>query len=171
MAEAGSTAPPGLRIVHLVDVPEATATLVDWFTAEWRPWYGPRGDGDAATDLAACRSRNALPLCLVALDGDDTVLGTAGLRAESVGSELGVGPWLAAVLVGPAHRGHSIGKALVAAIEAEARRLGFRAIYTSTEAPEPTMARHGWHAIAPTQSLRGPITVYRRDLPTGNAFE
>ena len=119
---------PNFRIAHLIDAPGAAPVLARWFVAEWGPWYGPGGDGDAEADLAACRVRDALPLCLVALGPGDVVLGTAALRDESVGSELGVGPWLAGLLVAPEHRGRGVGAALVAAIEGEAANLGFAAI-------------------------------------------
>ena len=151
-----------MRIVHLVDAPEALPALVQWFIEEWAPWYGPGGDGDAEADLAACDSRDALPICLVALDGEGGVLGTASLRAESVGAELAPGPWLAAILVGKAHQGRAIGTALAAAIEDEARRLGFAAIYTSTDAAEGIMQRRGWQRIGTTMSLRGDVAVFRR---------
>jgi GNAT superfamily N-acetyltransferase len=154
--------PSDLRIVHLVDAPEAAPVLARWFVDEWTPWYGPGGAGDADADLAACRSREALPICLVALDGEGAVLGTAALKDESVGSELGVGPWLAAILVGPEHRGRGVATALVAAIEAEARRLGLAAIYTSTDSAGNIMERRGWQAIGATDTLRGSATVYRR---------
>ena len=45
----------------------------------------PNGPGDAKSDLAACRSRDELPICLVALSMDGEVLGTAALKSESVG--------------------------------------------------------------------------------------
>ena len=115
-----------LGIVHLLEAPGAVDTLAEWFADEWAPWYGPGGEGDAEGDLAACRSRDALPICLVALSESGDVLGTASLRSESVGSELGVGPWLAAVLVPREHQGQGVGTALVAAIEAEARRSRLR---------------------------------------------
>ncbi len=156
------TARQDMRIVHLVDVPEASPTLVQWFVEEWAPWYGPDGQGDAEADFAACRSRDALPICLVALDGEGGVLGTASLKAESVGAELAPGPWLAAMLVGKAHQGRGIGTALAGAIEEEARRLGFAAIYTSTDAAEGIMERRGWQWIGTTVSLRGDIAVFRR---------
>jgi len=153
-----------MRIAHLVDVPEAAATLVRWFVEEWAPWYGPGGAGNAEEDLAACRSREALPICLVAVGEDGEILGTAALKSDSVGSELGVGPWLAAILVGKARRGQGIGSALVAAIEGEAARLGFDAIYTSTDAASAMVRRRGWQAFGATLSLRGPITVYRLEI-------
>jgi len=153
-----------LHIVHLVDAPEAAPVLVRWFVEEWRPYYGPGGPGDAEADIAACRSRNALPICLVALDDDGALLGTVALRTDSVGSELGVGPWLAALLVARELRGQGIGTALVAALEDEARRLGYAAIYTSTDAAERLMRQRGWQAMGTTLSLRGPITVFRRQL-------
>ena len=55
------------RIVHLVDAPQAAPTLARWFVEAWAPYYGPGGPGDAEGDLAACRGRGALPICLVVL--------------------------------------------------------------------------------------------------------
>jgi GNAT superfamily N-acetyltransferase len=153
-----------MPIVHVLDAPEAVPTLARWFVEEWSPWYGPDGPGDAQADLAACSSRSELPICLVALNGDNDALGTAALKSESVGSELGVGPWLAALLVGREYRGKGVGSSLVEAIEGEAYRLGFTSIYTSSENDEILMTRRGWKAIGTTASLKGPITVYRREL-------
>ena len=150
-----------IRIVHLLEAPEVAPMLELWFIEEWMPWYGPDGPGDAESDLAACRSRDELPICLVALNMDDKVLGTAALKSESVGSELGVGPWLAAVLVGKDHQGKGVGTALVKAIEEEAVRLGFDSIYTSTDTAEGILERRGWQAFGTTESLRGPVTIYR----------
>lgn len=148
-----------------MDAPEAAPTLARWFVEEWTPWYGPDGPGDAEADLAACRGRDALPICLVALDGNGGgVLGTAALKTESVGSEIGAGPWLAALLVGRDHRLQGVATALVEAIENEARRLDFQSIYTSTDAAEGIMERRGWQAHGTTQSLRGPIIIYRRQV-------
>lgn len=154
----------GFKIVHLADLPQAAATLERWFIEEWTPWYGPDGQGDAAADLAACAGRDSLPICLVALDAGGEVYGTVALKAESVGSDGAPGPWLAALLVGRPYRGRGVATALVAAIEAEARRLGFGAIYTSTDNAAAIMRRQGWQACGETESLRGTVGIFRRDL-------
>ena len=153
-----------IRIVHLMDAPEVATKLERWFIDEWSPWYGPDGPGDAAMDLAACRSRDALPICLVVLNNDDDVLGTAALKSDSVGSEIGVGPWLAAVLVASDHRGKGVATALVKAIEGEAARLGFEAIYTSTSPADGKLERKGWQAFGASESLRAPVAIYRRQV-------
>lgn len=158
-------------IVHLVDLPQAAATLERWFIEEWTPWYGPGGHGDAAADLAACASRDTLPICLVAVDAKGEPLGTAALKAESVGSDCAPGPWLAALLVARAYRERGVATALVAAIEAEARRLGFGAIYTSTDGAADIVQRQGWHACGEAASLRGTITIFRRDLDPESASD
>ncbi len=150
-----------IRIVHLLEAPEVAPMLERWFIEEWMPWYGPDGPGDAESDLAACRSRDELPICLVALNMADEVLGTAALKSESVGSELGVGPWLAAVLVGKGHQGKGVGTVLVKAIEEEAARLGFDSIYTSTDTAKGILERRGWQAFGTSESIRGPVTIYR----------
>ena len=153
-----------MRIRHLIDVPDAVPELTQWFIEEWEPWYGDAGPGDAEGDLVASCRRDALPIGLVALGETGELLGTAALKAESVGSEIGAGPWLAALLVGKAHRGKGVATALVAAIEQEARRLGFDALYTSTDVAEPLLRRRGWQALGTTDSLRGAITIYRKEL-------
>jgi GNAT superfamily N-acetyltransferase len=147
-----------------LEVPEVGPTLARWFIEEWSPWYGPNGPGDAHADLAACRSREVLPICLVAFDMDGRLLGTAALKSESVGSEIGAGPWLAAVLVGTDHQGKGVGTALVKAIEEEAARLGFGSIYTSTDRAARILERRGWQAFGTAQSIRGEVAIYRRQV-------
>ena len=154
-----------MRIVHLVDAPDTLPTLVNWFVEEWAPWYGPGGAGDAPSDLASCLNRDEIPLALLALDANDEILGTAALKPESVGSETGTGPWLAALLVERGHRRRGIGTALIEAIEAEAWRLGFASLYTSTDVAESLLRRRGWQAVGTTESLRGTITIYRLRAP------
>ncbi len=156
--------PRDMRIVLLADVPETMPTLARWFVAEWEPYYGGNGPGDAEADLAQCCNRDRLPLAVVALNGDGGVLGTAALKSESVGSELGVGPWLAALLVGEAHRCRGVGSALVGAIEAEAHRLGFSEIFTSSDGATGLLERGGWRAFETARSLRGTVAVYRRPI-------
>ena len=158
------TVNPEICIVHLLEVPQQIPVLVDWFIAEWESWYGAEGSGNAEQDLAACCDRDRIPLCLVALDTNDELLGTAALRAESVGSKLGDGPWLTGFLVEPEHRRKGIGTALVAAIEAETGRLGFDAVYVSTDTAGYLFERRCWQAAGPASSLRGPVTVYCRSL-------
>ena len=144
---------PRVTISHLIDVVELRPVLIAWYEAEWAPWYCPGGAGDAAQDVAVYRSRDTLPLCLVALDPSGTPLGSAALKWESLGDELEVGPWLAALLVERKYRGQGIAARLIDAIKAEAMRLEFDAIYTSTEIPPDRMAANGWQASArPTVS-------------------
>lgn len=156
-----------IRIAHLKDFPGHLPILEQWFIKEWTPWYGPNGAGDARADLQACSGKDTLPICLVALDEGGDLLGTAALKSDSVGSELGVGPWLAAFLVAPEHRGKGVGTALVEAIETEAAHLGFEYIYISTDSAQHILERRGWEKFGRTQSLRGALSVYRCTLLGG----
>ncbi len=153
------------RIVPLADIVESIPILARWFIGEWEPYYGPDGPGDAAKDLKDCCNRDEIPLALVALDDSGAVLGTAALKAESVGAESGLGPWLAALFVPVEHRKRGVATALVEAIESEAGRLGFEAIYTSTDAAENIVKGRGWTDMGEeATSLRGRVAVYRQRL-------
>lgn len=157
-------APRGVRIVNLVEAPGAMPVLERWFVEEWAPWYGPGGPGDAGEDLRACRNHGHLPFCLVAVDVLGNPVGTAALRSRSAGDDVAAGPFLTGLLVAAPHRGRGIATALVAAVEAEAARLGFRAIYCSTDSAAGLLVRRGWRPVGRTSSLRGAVTVHRRDL-------
>ncbi len=155
------------QIVPLADAVATIPLLTRLFIEEWGPYYGPDGPGDAEKDLHESCNRDDLPVALVALDDDGTVLGTAALKKESVGSELGLGPWLAAFYVPIEHRKRGIGSALVEAIENKARSFGFESIFVSTDAAENIIRRRGWTALENTvESLRGPVAVYKLGLST-----
>jgi GNAT superfamily N-acetyltransferase len=156
------TAP--IDIVRLADRPEFGPRLAALYISEWQPWYGPDGAGNANADLAARTNTERIPLCLIALDEAANLLATASLETSSVGSELGTGPWLAAVVVIPSQRGRGIGTALVERAEAEALRLGFTEIFGSTDSAGRILMLRGWKKIGNTKSLRGEIEVYRKNL-------
>jgi len=150
-------------IALLIDRSSAIPRLADLFTDEWTPWYGPDGKGNAQADLVGCMNRNHLPIAVVAENKDGLVLGTAALKQESLGSECGFGPWLAAVVVAPDFRGHGIGSSLIQAVEKQAENLAFTRIYTSTDTANSIVERCGWKCLHHTvQSLRGPVSIYEK---------
>ena len=153
-----------IRIVHLLEEPEAARTLEQWFIEEWAPWYGLDGPGDAARDLEACNSIDDLPICLIAIGPDREILGTASLKTESAGSEQGMGPWMAAVLVDRSYRRQGVGTALVMAIGEEAKRLGFEAVFTSSDSAIGILRRLDWKKIGNTQTLRGRVPIFSKRL-------
>jgi GNAT superfamily N-acetyltransferase len=153
------------KILLLAEAPFAIPTLSRWFVEEWAPWYGPGGQGDASADLLACCNHDHLPLALVALDNDDQALGTAALKPRSLGSELGYGPWLAAVLVGRPFRRQGIANALIGAMEDQARRLNLSRIYVSTNSAVSLVTRRGWIPTGDeVGSLRGRVSIFSLDL-------
>ena len=152
------------EIVPLAAARAHIPLLVRWFEAEWAPWYGPDGDGDARHDLDCAARHAGLPYAVVALDTAGGPTGTASLRGDSVGSDLAAGPWLSAIYVDPGFRGQGIGTALVAAIEGAAARFGYGEICTSTDTAAGIMARRGWTEIGQSASLRGDIAVFRKCL-------
>lgn len=156
--------PVTIAIRYLADMPEAVSELAEQFRAEWEPYYGATGPGNAEADLLSCCRKDDIPLALVAVTDHGKIAGTGALKAESVGAEAGEGPWIAALLVVPDKRGKGIGTALVAALEDEARRLRFPALYTSTDTAGGLLLRRGWRKGREVPSLRGPITLFRLDL-------
>lgn len=148
-------------IRHLADVPSALPALERLYCAQWPAWYGPGGPGNARADLEAAAQHGALPLAMVACTAADQVLGCAMLKAKSVGAELGHGPFLAGFVVMPLARRQGVGAALVAAIEAEAARLGFGALFGSTDSAGGILTRRGWRAVGRAPSSRGEMVVYR----------
>lgn len=135
--------PAAISVEPLALHPQAIPVLRGWFEAEWPAYYGPGGPGSAQRDLEACANEASLPVGVVALlEGE--VCGVAALKAESIPSHAHLSPWAAAGLVDPALRGRGIGRLLLAAVEQQARKLGFAQVYCGTSSAHGLLQRSGW---------------------------
>lgn len=153
------------RIVTLNTKPETADAVSGLYLLQWPQWYGAEGPGDARQDLAVClESNEALPSCLVALEGSGQVVGTGCLRETSPGSERYPGAWLTGLVVDKAYRRCGIGSALVAAAEAEALRLGFDALHASTSSAGSILVRREWTRIDQVTSSGECLDVFRKSL-------
>ena len=113
-----------LSIELLAAHPELLPVLQEWFEAEWPSYYRASSPGDAQRDLQAFTNHGSLPVGVVAFR-EGSVCGVAALTAESIASHRHLSPWAGAGLVRPSERGKGIGAQLLAALEQEARTLGF----------------------------------------------
>ena len=156
-----------LNIELLADHPEALPVLKELFETEWEPYYGPKGPGDAETDIRKSAGRNELPIALVAiLDG--TICGTAALKKESLTTYPDLFPWLAALLVIPEYRNQGIGEQLIIAIEKLAKQLGYNEIYVGTGDKSgmsvTTLNKRSWEFIDKSDYVVSEASVYRKSL-------
>ncbi len=148
-------------IEYLSDHPDAISELAGWYVSEWRPYYGDTGPGDARVDLEARLSREALPVGIVAMEGD-RVLATAALGLDVTTI---LTPSIIGLLVGHDHRRMGIGTALIKTCVDIARNLGHPRLYVSTSVLGGLLKSMGWQEMGETKFLndeRG--TVYVRDL-------
>ena len=131
-----------VEITHLFERPEHLNTIARWIHEEW--WSDTPGHTveTMAARLREASDRNAVPLSLVALHAGSPV-GTVNLVANDNDERPDLTPWLAALLVAPAHRGKGVGSSLVQSLVAEATRLGIPRLYLGTDIPR-YYAKLGW---------------------------
>ncbi len=123
-----------LRIGHLFEAPRHREAVAHLIHHEF--WTEVPG---ASVDKMAARLRNAatadaLPLCLIALQGDDPV-GVVNLVDNDDEDHPEWRPWLAGMVVAEHWRAQGIGSMLVRALLAEAKRLRFERVYFGTDGP------------------------------------
>jgi predicted N-acetyltransferase YhbS len=87
-----------------------------------------------AARLGEASTADALPLCLIALHGDE-VVGAINLVDNDDDDHTDWHPWLAGMVVAAPHRGQGIGSQLVRALLVEAKRLNFDRVYFGTDGP------------------------------------
>jgi GNAT superfamily N-acetyltransferase len=152
-----------IRIAPLAAHPEVLPVLAAWFQVEWPAWYGPGGPGDAEQDLRDFANRGSLPVGVVAFR-EGRLCGVAALKAQSIASHAQLSPWAAAGLVEPTLRQRGIGAALLAALEAEARALGYPSIYCATSTAASLLERAGWSLLETVQHDGQALGLYRKAL-------
>lgn len=152
-----------VAIEPLASHPELLPLLRQWFESEWPAYYGPAGPGDAHQDLLAFANRGSLPVAVVAFH-DGRPCGVAALKVESIASHRHLFPWAAAGFVVPSERGQGIGAELLAALEQEARSLGFRHIYCGTSAANSLLRRCDWQLIEHIIHEGQGLDIYRKAI-------
>ena len=140
-----------MKVALLADHTGAIETLAAWYEHEWEPYYGARGPGDAAADLASRCNRDRLPAGLLAMDAD-TVVGTAALDRDI---SSGLAPAVVGLLVAPAHRGQGVGGALLDAAGQLANELGYDELFISTSILGDWLRRNGWQEKGDVRFMNG----------------
>jgi len=101
----------------------------------------------------------------VALSADDELVGMATLvDDDELPNAPEPGPWLAAVLTLPAHRGIGVASAVVQRIVRQAHELGIPALYLYTSDQQQWYAKKGWIAARETELNGIAHTVMRLPL-------
>jgi GNAT superfamily N-acetyltransferase len=153
-----------LTIAPLAEHPQWLPMLASWLEEEWPGWYGPDGPGNATEDLAEAADAGSLPVAVIALC-DGVPCGMTVLRpTDAAAEQTGHAPWVGGGLVRADLRGQGIGARLLAAIEDEARRLGFATIYCSTRAAQRLLERSGWESLGAITHEGAPLAVYRKAI-------
>jgi GNAT superfamily N-acetyltransferase len=151
-----------VTIAPLAEHREWLPMLARWLEREWPDWYGPDGPGDAADDLEQAAHRDRLPVAAIALRGG-VPCGISVLRpTDAAAAQTGHAPWVGGGLVRAELRGQGIGTRLLAAMEDEARRLGFATIYCSTRGAQRLLERCGWEPIGTITHDGSPLAIYRK---------
>ena len=135
-----------MEIVPLVERPEHVDQVAAWGFAEWGHLNPGQTLQSRTAQIRESLTVDRVPIVLVALDDAGTLVGTASLLFDDLEGDPR-NPWLASVFVPAERRGEGIASALVAAVEAAARRLGYPMLYLFTTSAARLYAGRGWRAL------------------------
>ena len=100
----------------------------------------------------------------VLFDAAGEPVGTASLARRDLAARPDLTPWLAGVVVAPAHRGRGNATALVRHVEGFAAAAGVGRLWLYTATAEGLYARLGWHRAGLEQDHGREVVLMRRDL-------
>jgi predicted N-acetyltransferase YhbS len=156
-----------VKIEYLADRQEHVATVAAWHRREWGHLRPEESLDMRAAKLRASSGHRDIPTVFIASTGS-TLLGSAMLVAHDMDSRLQWSPWLAGVVVAPEHRRRGVGAALAEHAAAEARALGWPALYLYTFSTEQYYARLGWQLgwqlIERSSYFGEPVSIMSRPL-------
>lgn len=138
-----------VNIVPLCNHPSVAIEVATWYHAEWgymHPGSTPTSiEGELMHDVNSA----ALPLCFVALNSHDTVVGAAELKLREVAKLTEFEHWLGGVYVAAESRGQGIASLLALHVAAIAHsQYSVSHLYLQTEQPDGGLyARLGWQEV------------------------
>lgn len=135
-----------MRVVPLVERPTLAEQVSVWGFDEWGHLSPGQTLDERRAKVQGKMNVDRVPIAFVALDDDGGIVGTASLIFDDLEDDPR-NPWLASVYVPPAHRQRGIASALVSAVEAAARRIGYDRLYLFTTSAAALYERLGWTAL------------------------
>lgn len=140
-----------MEIKYVADCPQHLEITAFWCFREWHELYPDESVEDVIEDYKGYLNRGKIPTALVAVDENDTPLGTACFLAEDElpGFEY-LTPWIGAVYVDPPYRSRKIGRLLLEKIFEDARKEGFEKIHIWTHEAKNWYSKMGWFEINTT---------------------
>ena len=150
------TSPPQLisfSVVNIADAKQHWQRAAELSVNEWKEIF-TEDSVQTYLDLYGKAGTYAgrLVETYVALSADDEIVGMATLvDDDELPNAPEPGPWLAAVLTLPAHRGIGVASAVVQRIVRQAHELGIPALYLYTSDQQQWYANKGWIPLRETE--------------------
>jgi len=150
------TAPPQLNtfsVVNITDVPQHWQRAAELSVEEWKKYF-PNDTVQTYFDLYGLTGQYAdhFVETYVAVNAHGEIMGMATLvDDDELPNAPEPGPWLAAVLTLPTHRGRGVATAVVQRIVRQAHELGIPALYLYTSDQQQWYANKGWIPLRETK--------------------
>lgn len=155
------------QIIPLADHPAHAAGVAERTYRLWGRLIAEDTGVSASEFTEVIRSRaviHRVPLTLIALAGDELV-GAVSLKKDEPTTAENLSPWIGGLLVDEFWRGKGLGRALLAAAEATAVRLGYSTLYLSCEPDvEHFYERSGWALVRRTHSCGDEVALMKKRL-------
>ncbi|MGB5624829.1 MAG: GNAT family N-acetyltransferase [Woeseiaceae bacterium] len=153
-----------LRFHKLADRPDAVPLVAEWYFGEWGHLNPAATPEKIAARLSASMNRDAIPLVVLAVTGDE-VIGSAELKYREMTIYPEKEHWLGGVFVVPEHRGKGVAARLIDAVINSARVLGVDVLHIQTERLDGGLyLKLGWQRTEQVRYRGLDVLVMEREL-------
>lgn len=147
-----------VEIVGLEKRMDVFDTAVEMFWKQWGSADNRKFYYDCM--LHSCKTGSDLPRFYIALEDDNTIVGTYALLRNELVSRQDIFPWLACLYIAPERRGNKLGAALLQHALREAAQKGYENLYLCTDL-ERYYEKYGWDCLGDGYIFNGdPTKIY-----------